>query len=112
MQTVLSSPLNAIKAEERRNGLPDAYLSLLIEGQGDQSAFQKLERSEVSMQEFNKLFNEELNNVDVGNRYYTEYCKRRGKPLPKLPTRLNIDAPKVIHSKFRLFSSFYSCTSK
>lgn len=92
---VLQSPLNAIKACERQNGLPDSYLSVLIEGPGQSGAFQRLERGELSVPEFNKLFHQELNDVESGNKYYREYCQRRRKSCPELPRKLQVDAAKL-----------------
>lgn len=53
---VLPSPLQVFRAYERRTGLPDRFISEVVLAGGDDGAFARLERGELTMQEFAEEF--------------------------------------------------------
>ncbi|KAJ3056768.1 hypothetical protein HK097_004340 [Rhizophlyctis rosea] len=78
------SPLEGIRAYEKRLNLPTDYLNLAIQSRAPNGAFQRLERGEISLIEFYPLFSEEMS--DPANKdVYRRYAAARGfdaQPIP------------------------------
>ncbi len=53
---VMSSPMDAFRAYEERAGLPHRFISEVVLSGGDDGAFSRLERGELSMEEFHEEF--------------------------------------------------------
>jgi len=53
---VMPSPLHVFRAYEQRRGLPDRFLSEVVIAGGDDGAFARLERGELTMEEFAEEF--------------------------------------------------------
>ena len=60
---ILSSPFDAFASYEREAGLPEGLIRTLNSTNPDTNAWAKLERSEVSMEEFCRLFEAEASDV-------------------------------------------------
>lgn len=68
---VVSSPLAGISTFERANNIPDKYINVAIANMGEQGAWERLERGEISLPEFYPLFGAELSD----SRNIESYCK-------------------------------------
>jgi len=88
---VIGSPVVGVTKFEKLHHLPPHYLNALITAHGENGSFQRLERGELSMEEFLNQFTKEMSQVKLGNRAYEKYCQRFGQPCPPLPKSLNID---------------------
>jgi putative hydrolase of the HAD superfamily len=53
---VMPSPIDVFRAHEARNGLPDRFISEVVLAGGDDGAFSRLERGELTMDEFTDEF--------------------------------------------------------
>ncbi|KAI8999789.1 HAD-like domain-containing protein [Gaertneriomyces semiglobifer] len=70
------SPLEGIRAYERSRGFPENYLNVAIQSRTPHGAFHRLERNELTLEEFYPLFGREMS--DPGNReVYREWMKKR-----------------------------------
>jgi putative hydrolase of the HAD superfamily len=56
---ILTSPFDAFRVYEREAGLPEDFIRRLNARNGDANAWAKMERSEVSLEEFVALFEAE-----------------------------------------------------
>ena len=56
---VLDSPLHAIAAYERELGIPEGHVNRVVVGTGPEGAWSRLERGELSMEEFYRAFDAE-----------------------------------------------------
>ncbi|GAA5830488.1 hypothetical protein JCM11251_002488 [Rhodosporidiobolus azoricus] len=92
---VVGSPVAAISRVEKLWSLPEHWINAAITAAGPNGAFQRLERGEMSMEEFYRKFGEELSNVKRGNQAYGEYCRRVGIECPPLPEKVNIDGKEL-----------------
>ena len=65
---VTESPFEAFNTFERAHGLPENFIRKLNSDQHDKNAWAKLERGEISPDEFDELFRKEAINkgYDVG----------------------------------------------
>ncbi|KAL1746068.1 HAD-like domain-containing protein [Schizophyllum fasciatum] len=98
---VARSPFVAIAAYERKHNIPDNYLNCSIVARGSQGAWQRFERGELPLLEFYKAWGEDLSDTVNGNKWYTDYCRRKGIEPPKLPTELKIDARELFGDMMR-----------
>ncbi|KAJ2452420.1 hypothetical protein EV183_002935 [Coemansia sp. RSA 2336] len=89
---VVKSPFLAISAYEREHGLPANYINVALSKHGDSGAFQRFERGEISYEEFEDQWTDELNDTDANNREFLKYLQRHSLDmqmvLPK-KTQLN-----------------------
>ncbi|CAG8735975.1 971_t:CDS:2 [Acaulospora morrowiae] len=70
----VGSPFNGIAKYEKEHHLPPNFIN--VAKRGESGAFQRLERGEISLQEFYKIFGKELS--DPKNKeYYLEYTRLR-----------------------------------
>ncbi|KAI9015866.1 HAD-like domain-containing protein [Phycomyces nitens] len=70
-----------IRLYEERYGLPSNYINVAITQQGDQGAFQKLERGEIKLHDFYIAFGEQLSHPS-NKQHYLNYLAKTGKPAP------------------------------
>ena len=56
---ITSSPLEAFREYERRNGIPEGFIMRVNSRNGDDNAWARIERNEVSLEEFDDLFSRE-----------------------------------------------------
>lgn len=82
---VITSPLIAIAAYERERGFPKDWLNVLITGHGSTGAWQRFERGELDLQTFYAEFGSDLSDVSKGQKWYADYCRKRGLGMPTLP---------------------------
>ncbi|RKO87954.1 hypothetical protein BDK51DRAFT_43155 [Blyttiomyces helicus] len=85
----VKSPLDGVRKYEKKVGLPNNYLNLAIQSRGEQGAFQRLERSEITLSEFYPLFGRECSDPNHVERY-KRYCVQKGLAVPHIP-RVNVD---------------------
>ncbi|MCX8071751.1 MAG: HAD family phosphatase [Candidatus Binatia bacterium] len=78
---VVGSPLQAIAAFERSHGIPPGWINFHIAGSGEHGAWARLERGEVSLQEFIPLFEQE--------------CRAAGQTLDATALMLAVQAATV-----------------
>lgn len=76
---IVGSPITGANDAEKLWGLPPHYINAHITARGHEGAFQRLERGELGLDEFYRLFGSELSDVQGGNRAYRRYCERIGK---------------------------------
>ncbi|KAL4250409.1 Acyl-CoA dehydrogenase 10-like protein [Abortiporus biennis] len=103
---VCRSPLIAIAQYEREHGIPTNYINCSITRRGSNGSWQKFERGEISLFPFYESFGRELSDTERGNVWYTEYCNRKGIPIPKLPDKLNIDGRDLFGRMMRESGTF------
>ncbi|KAI0797875.1 HAD-like protein [Abortiporus biennis] len=103
---VCRSPLIAIAQYEREHGVPTNYINCSITRRGSNGSWQKFERGEISLFPFYESFGRELSDTERGNVWYTEYCNRKGIPIPKLPDKLNIDGRDLFGRMMRESGTF------
>jgi epoxide hydrolase-like predicted phosphatase len=84
---VMPSPMAAFRAYERRNGLPHRFISEVVVNGGDHGAWSRLERGELSMDEFAEAFDAEC--AAAGGRIVTREL------LAELATGAGPQAPMV-----------------
>ncbi|KDE05097.1 hypothetical protein MVLG_04537 [Microbotryum lychnidis-dioicae p1A1 Lamole] len=92
---VLGSPIVGVGEAEKLFDLPHHYINAHITYLGEEGAFQRLERGELALPEFEKRFGEEMSNVETGNKAYRLYCRKMNLDVPELPTKLNIDGSQL-----------------
>ena len=65
---ITESPFEAFNDFEREHGLPENFIRKLNSDRHDKNAWAKLERGEISPDEFDELFRQEANNkgIDIG----------------------------------------------
>ncbi|KAL1927069.1 hypothetical protein VTP01DRAFT_5032 [Rhizomucor pusillus] len=86
----VGSPMAGIHRYEKEHGLPRNYINVAIVKQGENGAFQKLERGEIRLKDFYKQFGEELS--DPAHKiHYQEYLKKSGKPVPQHIPDVKVD---------------------
>ncbi|KAI9311185.1 HAD-like domain-containing protein [Dichotomocladium elegans] len=115
----VGSPIAAIHKYEKKAGLPYNYLNVAIVVQGDQGAFQRLERAEIKLVDFYKKFGEELSDPR-NKKAYQDYLRKQGKPVPEHIPDVRVDGkalwtmmmdetdivdPRIIHAIQRLKAS-------
>ncbi|KAJ3095790.1 hypothetical protein HDU97_006491 [Phlyctochytrium planicorne] len=83
---VVHSPLEGIRSFEKKVGLPKNYLN----AKGSQGAFQKLERSELTLTQFYPLFSADVSSP-TNITHYNAYLRSHSQP--PLPT--DFIAPKI-----------------
>lgn len=91
---VVGSPLVGINRYEREHGLPRDYINVAITARGREGAFQRLERSELDLYSFYRDFGKELSDAPSMNKWYTDFCRARGREAPRaddLPASLTVD---------------------
>ncbi|TFK76603.1 epoxide hydrolase [Pluteus cervinus] len=98
---VLRSPFIAIAQYERDHGIPRNYLNCSIVERGPDGAWQKFERGELPLLEFYAQFGKDLSDTLNGNKWYKDYCDRRGIPCPQLPELLEVDGRKLFGAMMR-----------
>jgi putative hydrolase of the HAD superfamily len=84
---VMPSPMAAFRAYESRNGLPHRFISEVVVNGGDHGAWSRLERGELSMDEFAEAFDAEC--AAAGGRIVTREL------LAELATGAGPQAPMV-----------------
>ncbi|KAL0097522.1 epoxide hydrolase [Phycomyces blakesleeanus] len=77
----VGSPMAGIRLYEERYGLPTNYINVAITQQGEQGAFQKLERGEIKLHDFYIAFGDQLSNPS-SKQHYLNYLEKTGKPAP------------------------------
>ncbi|KAG0184619.1 hypothetical protein DFQ28_010823 [Apophysomyces sp. BC1034] len=82
--------MTGIHRFEIEHGLPKNYINVSIVKQGEQGAFQRLERGELNLKEFYKIFGEELSHPD-NKAYYRKYLQRAGKDAPDHLPDIKVD---------------------
>ncbi|TPX56481.1 hypothetical protein PhCBS80983_g04497 [Powellomyces hirtus] len=87
------SPLQGIRKFELTKGLPENYLNVAIQSRGEDGAFQKLERGELSLAVFYPLFGQECSHPS-NVQAYEKYLKSKGKPFAKIP-QVTIDGKEL-----------------
>ncbi|PAV23609.1 HAD [Pyrrhoderma noxium] len=98
---VVRSPLIAIAAFEEELGLPPNYINISISRGGQQGAWQRFERGEITLFPFYDSFGQELSDTARNNPLYAEYCKLRNRECPKLPENLSIDGRELFGRMMR-----------
>ncbi|KAF5330908.1 hypothetical protein D9619_005842 [Psilocybe cf. subviscida] len=88
---VMRSPFIAIAEYEQKLGLPTNYINTSITGRGHNGSWQKFERGEIALLPFYEAFGRDLSDTKNGNKWYQEYCERKGTQCPPLPDTLNVD---------------------
>ncbi|KAJ3163973.1 hypothetical protein HDU88_006142 [Geranomyces variabilis] len=79
------SPLQGIRKFEKATGLPENFLNVAIQARGENGAFQKLERGELSLSEFYPIFGKECSDLAVTGKAYNQWLKSKGKPAVHIP---------------------------
>ncbi|KAH7869672.1 HAD-like domain-containing protein [Lentinula edodes] len=92
---VVRSPFLAIARYEREHRIPENYLNCSIVARGSEGAWQKFERGELELFPFYKAFSQNLSDTVNGNRWYRDFCKRKGIQCPELPEALHVDGREV-----------------
>jgi len=105
---VVKSPLLAIAAYEREQGLPKDFINVCIAARGDQGAWQRFERGELPLLRFYREFTQDLNDLENASRWYREHCARRNVDCPPIPTALSIDGRELFGRMMRESSEFNS----
>ncbi|KAI8359790.1 HAD-like domain-containing protein [Blakeslea trispora] len=78
----VGSPMAGIHRFEKENGLPRNYINVAIVKQGEQGAFQKLERGEIKLHEFYEDFGKQLSHSS-NKDHYRSYLSLSGKDIPE-----------------------------
>ncbi|KAI8097906.1 HAD-like domain-containing protein [Gilbertella persicaria] len=86
----VGSPMAGIHRFEEQHGLPRNYINVAIVKQGDQGAFQRLERGEIKLHEFYKDFSEQLSHP-LNKEHYKAYLEKSGKVVPGMIPDITID---------------------
>ncbi|CAG8628555.1 25469_t:CDS:2 [Gigaspora margarita] len=87
----VGSPFEGIMKFEKEHNLPHNYINIIIVKNGENGAFQRLERGELSLNEFYPIFSKELSNP-INKQYYIQHLKSRGETmLPQIPDQISID---------------------
>ena len=88
---ILSSPFEAFKAYEREAGLPKDFIRMLNARNPDTNAWAKMERSEVSLEDFVGLFEAEAAAAGARGESSTGRCAStssgRSYPRPRSQAR-------------------------
>ncbi|CCM06162.1 uncharacterized protein FIBRA_08401 [Fibroporia radiculosa] len=98
---VCKSPLLAIAAYEREQGLPDNYINCAISARGSHGAWQRFERGEMPLFPFYEAFGQQLSDTTVNNPCYADYCRRKSLACPKLPDKLAINGRELFGRMMR-----------
>ncbi|KAJ4488459.1 epoxide hydrolase [Lentinula aciculospora] len=98
---VVRSPFIAIARYEREHRIPENYLNCSIVARGSEGAWQKFERGELELFPFYEAFSKDLSDTVNGNRWYQDYCKRKGIRCPELPDVLNVDGRELFGMMMR-----------
>lgn len=89
---VVSSPLAGISKFELLNGIPSNYLNVSIAAMGEQGAWPRLERGELSLSEFYPLFGEELSRSE-NLIPFQKFLDAKKRPFPSfIPPRIDGEA--------------------
>ncbi|KAI8967033.1 HAD-like domain-containing protein [Mycotypha africana] len=102
----VGSPMAGIRKYEIQKGLPRNYINVAIVNQGENGAFQKLERGEIKLEQFYKDFSSQLS--DPANKeHYKKYIAnlRGGGAVPET-------IPDVLVDGKALFITMMSETAK
>ncbi len=87
---VLSSPIDAFREYERREGLPHRFISEIIVNSGDHGAWSQLERGEITLEEFATAFEAECmaagGEVRAGDMF--EVLRGSGSACPEMLTAI------------------------
>ncbi|KAG1462647.1 hypothetical protein G6F46_006259 [Rhizopus delemar] len=86
----VGSPMAGIHAYEKKHGLPRNYINVAIVQQGENGAFQRLERGELKLHEFYKDFGLQLSNP-VNKEHYKDYLLKSGKAVPRSIPDVSVD---------------------
>lgn len=73
---VVGSPIVGAGHYEKHHGLPEHWINVGITAWGHEGSFQRLERGELPLDLFYKLFGEELSKVEFVNKAYKVYCTK------------------------------------
>ncbi|ORE19567.1 epoxide hydrolase N-termina [Rhizopus microsporus] len=90
----VGSPMAGIHAYEQKHGLPRNYINVAIVRQGENGAFQKLERGELKLNDFYKDFGLQLSDP-TNKEHYKEYLKKTGKPVPEYIPDVHVDGKEL-----------------
>ncbi|RIA97692.1 HAD-like domain-containing protein [Glomus cerebriforme] len=94
----VGSPFQGIAKYEREYNLPKNYISIAIERSGENGAFQRLERGELTIPEFYEIFGKELSDP-INKEYYLQYLQsRRNSNIPSLPDKITIDGRELFRT--------------
>ncbi|GBC07006.1 hypothetical protein RclHR1_00720015 [Rhizophagus clarus] len=94
----VGSPFQGVAKYERLCNLPKNYINVAIEKSGECGAFQRLERGELSIPEFYKIFGSELSDP-INKEYYLQYLRsRRNSNVPSLPDIITIDGKELFRT--------------
>ncbi|KAI9496453.1 epoxide hydrolase [Zychaea mexicana] len=86
----VGSPMAGIHRYEKEHGLPRNYINVAIVKQGEDGAFQKLERGEIRLNDFYKQFGEQLSDPRH-KQNYKEYLQKSGRPVPENIPNVSVD---------------------
>ncbi|ORX46762.1 HAD-like protein [Hesseltinella vesiculosa] len=90
----VGSPMTGIHKYELAHNLPRNYINVAIVHQGEQGAFQQLERGELTLRVFYKKFGEQLS--DPKNKHaYQAYLKKSGKPPMEHIPDIHVDGEEL-----------------
>ncbi|KAH8549106.1 HAD-like domain-containing protein [Umbelopsis sp. PMI_123] len=95
----VGSPMQGIHRYEKKVGLPRNYINLSIVQQGENGAFQKLERGEIKLQDFYTAFGEQLSHPS-NKQHYREYLRKQGKNISFIPD-VKVDGKELFHTMMR-----------
>ncbi|KAJ3807645.1 HAD-like domain-containing protein [Lentinula lateritia] len=98
---VVRSPFLAIARYEREHRIPENYLNCSIVARGSEGAWQKFERGELELFPFYNAFSQNLSDTVNGNRWYRDFCKRKGIQCPELPDALHVDGRELFGMMMR-----------
>jgi len=86
---ISSSPFESFNKYEKLNNLPHDFIRKINSNNPDSNAWAKLERSEISLEEFNNLFKEESSSLghEIPGKDILELLK--GEIRPQMLTALN-----------------------
>ncbi|GBG33038.1 Bifunctional epoxide hydrolase 2 [Hondaea fermentalgiana] len=102
---VLGSPLQGIAEHEKEFGIADGFVNISIVQRGRQGAFERLERGELPLDDFYRVFREELGSPEAMEQFKA-YLTKKGKPVPpNLPASYDIDTEKM-------FGTMMSCAAQ
>ncbi|KAI9276135.1 HAD-like domain-containing protein [Sporodiniella umbellata] len=80
----VGSPMAGIHAYEKKHGLPRNYINVAIVAQGEQGAFQRLERGELQLDGFYQAFGDQLSDKKC-KAHYARYLAQNKKPMAWIP---------------------------
>ncbi|KAM3580144.1 hypothetical protein VKS41_007381 [Umbelopsis sp. WA50703] len=95
----VGSPMQGIHKYEKKHGLPRNYINISIVHQGENGAFQKLERGEIKLHDFYAAFGEQLSdprNKDV----YRAYLKKQNRDVGDIPN-VKVDGKELFQAMMR-----------